>query len=81
MSNNRQIITGSQVRMARAFLKWSAKKLADEAGVALSTIKRIEQSDGIPNARVDNILSVKRALLSNTKLSFSENCVCIINDH
>lgn len=35
-------ITGAQVRMARAFLRWHIATLAETAGVAESTVKRIE---------------------------------------
>jgi transcriptional regulator with XRE-family HTH domain len=49
------MITGAQIRMARGYLGWSAKQLADKAGVAESTIKRMEQDEGFPVARGANI--------------------------
>ena len=49
------MISGAQVRMARGYLKWSAKELAERAGVAESTVKRIEAEDGFPAARGANI--------------------------
>jgi transcriptional regulator with XRE-family HTH domain len=39
-------ITGAQIRAARGFLKWSVSKLADAADVGISTVERIEGSDG-----------------------------------
>jgi hypothetical protein len=39
-------ITGAQIRAARGFLKWSVSKLADTADVGISTVERIEGSDG-----------------------------------
>jgi transcriptional regulator with XRE-family HTH domain len=39
-------ITGAQVRMARAFLRWSVAELADRAKVGISSIQRIEATDG-----------------------------------
>lgn len=36
--------------MARAALGWSRQDLAGHAGVALSTIQRIEEQDGAPPA-------------------------------
>ncbi|MCX7314447.1 MAG: helix-turn-helix transcriptional regulator [Alphaproteobacteria bacterium] len=39
-------ITGAQVRMARAFLRWSVADLAKRANVGISTVQRIEATDG-----------------------------------
>jgi len=59
--------------------KWTADRLAKKAGVALSTIKRIEAVDGISNTRVNNILAVKDALLLTGRVSFNgDNCVCVV---
>ena len=41
-------ITSGQIRAARAFLNWTAQRLADEAKVALSTIVRAEKAEGEP---------------------------------
>jgi transcriptional regulator with XRE-family HTH domain len=46
--SNRTKITGAQVRMARAFLRWSVSELAAKAKVGISTVQRIEASDGSP---------------------------------
>jgi transcriptional regulator with XRE-family HTH domain len=59
-----EMITGAQIRMARGYLRWSAKELADKAGVAESTIKRMEQDEGFPIARGSNIEAVYKALIS-----------------
>jgi transcriptional regulator with XRE-family HTH domain len=56
------MITGAQIRMARGYLRWSAKELADKAGVAESTIKRMEQDEGFPIARGSNIEAVYKTL-------------------
>jgi transcriptional regulator with XRE-family HTH domain len=56
------MITGAQIRMARGYLRWSAKQLGDRAGVAESTIKRMEQDEGFPVARGANIEAVYRTL-------------------
>jgi transcriptional regulator with XRE-family HTH domain len=56
------MITGAQIRMARGYLRWSAKELADKSGVAESTIKRMEQDEGFPVARGANIEAVHNAL-------------------
>jgi transcriptional regulator with XRE-family HTH domain len=44
--NDRTEITGAQVRMARAFLRWSVAELAANANVGISTVQRIEAEDG-----------------------------------
>jgi hypothetical protein len=38
-------LTGTQVRMARAFLRWSITELAETANVGISTVQRIEAAD------------------------------------
>jgi transcriptional regulator with XRE-family HTH domain len=48
--------------MARGFLKWSVRDLAERSGVADSTIKRMELVDGEPSARPDNMEAVLRVL-------------------
>jgi hypothetical protein len=51
--NNRlwdHMISGAQVRAARAFLRWSAAELAKRAKLALSTVQLIEAVDGSPAA-------------------------------
>jgi transcriptional regulator with XRE-family HTH domain len=40
-------LTGAQVRMARAAVRWSIADLASNAGVGDSTVKRIEATDGV----------------------------------
>jgi predicted transcriptional regulator len=59
--------------MARGYLRWSAKELADKAGVAESTIKRMEQDDGFPVARGANIEAVYKALTEAGIIFIAEN--------
>jgi transcriptional regulator with XRE-family HTH domain len=47
-------VTGAQIRAARAFLKWSVSKLAEQSGVGISTIQKVEDVDGDPS--VDSTL-------------------------
>src|SRR5271167_4505060 len=67
------MITGAQLRMARGYLRWSAKELADRAGVAESTIKRMEQDEGFPIARGANIEAVYRTLVNAGIIFVPEN--------
>ena len=39
-------ITGAQIRAARAFLRWSISTLSERADVGISTIQKIEDTDG-----------------------------------
>ena len=64
------IATGAQVLMARAFLKWSAEELAQKAGIGLSTVKRIESCDGLPNTRVENLQAVYDAIVATERVRF-----------
>src|SRR5258707_843006 len=67
------MITGAQLRMARGYLRWSAKELADKAGVAESTIKRMEQDEGFPVARGANIEAVYKTLTAAGIIFVPEN--------
>jgi DNA-binding XRE family transcriptional regulator len=56
------VITNLQIRAARALLGWSQAKLADEAGVSVITIKRMEASPEAFRARFDIVMKVKAAV-------------------
>ena len=59
------MITGSQVRAAKSMIKWSGETLANNAGIAISTIRRIEAVDGVlPTASIKTLEAVKKALES-----------------
>ena len=42
------MITGRQVRAARALLNWSREMLAEKSVVALTALKRLESERGLP---------------------------------
>ena len=56
------MITGAQIRAARAALNWSASKLATVSGVSQPTIQRFEQSDGIPPSRSSTLIEIQKTL-------------------
>lgn len=56
------MITGDQMRSARAFLRWSAKDLAEKSGVSLPTIQRMEAVSGVPSALGTNLDAIRRTL-------------------
>lgn len=58
------MITGLQIRAARAAIGWSAEKLSEASGVSLRTILRLEQEDGVPPSRSSTLVDVQKALES-----------------
>lgn len=56
------MITGIQIRAARAALNWSASKLAEISGVSQPTIQRFEQSDGVPPSRSSTLIEIQKTL-------------------
>ena len=49
------MITGLQIKAARALLRLSAAELAKMSGVSLSTIQRLAQFNGVPAAQMSSI--------------------------
>ena len=56
------LITSDQIRAARAMLKWTAQDLADQSGVAVSTVKRLELMKGVPSGQVRILSSIHQTL-------------------
>lgn len=56
------MLTGAQMRMARGYLRWSVRDLAEQSGVSAATIKRMEEVNGTPNVFADNLTKVQTAL-------------------
>ena len=56
-----QVLTGRQIRAARALLGWSAQDLADRCKVGVSTIRRTELEDGTVRMIAGNVDAVLRA--------------------
>jgi len=54
------MLTGSQIRAARALLNWSAADLADRISSARQTIQRLEQWEDVPPSRTQTIMEIKR---------------------
>jgi transcriptional regulator with XRE-family HTH domain len=55
-------LSSSQIRAARALLRWSAEDLARESALGLNTIKRAELAEDKTSLTVANNLAVRRAL-------------------
>ena len=56
------MITGAQIRMARGDLRWSVEMLAEKANIGVSTVRRMEEVDGVPASSGRNLEAVQRAL-------------------
>ena len=54
------MITAAQIRAARALLRWTGHDLAEESGVSLPTIKRLELMEGVPTSRSQTLLQLER---------------------
>ena len=55
------MITGAQIRSARAALRWTAARVASEAGVGIQTVIRFEAHDGVPPSRSSSLIAIRAA--------------------
>jgi transcriptional regulator with XRE-family HTH domain len=53
-------LTGSQIRAARALLKWSAHDLARKSALGVNTVRRAEAIEGETSLTNANDLAVRR---------------------
>ncbi len=58
----RGMLISNQIRAARGLLRWSARMLAEQAGVHLSTVQRMERSQGPVGGNVESVRRVQTAL-------------------
>ena len=56
------MISSRQIKAARALLGWKGKDLADKSGVGITTLRRYEAQDGIPNANKFVLKAIKSCL-------------------
>jgi len=56
------VITGRQLKAARALVGWEQTDLAKKAGVAISTVRRMESFQGEIGARTSTLSLVTKAL-------------------
>jgi transcriptional regulator with XRE-family HTH domain len=57
------MLTGVQIRAARAALDWSAQYLSERTGVSLRTLQRFEELDFVPPSRSSTLARVHKVLL------------------
>jgi transcriptional regulator with XRE-family HTH domain len=55
-------LTSSQIRAARALLRWSAEELARQTLLSVATIRRAELTEGSTSMTATNDMAVRRAL-------------------
>lgn len=56
------MIVGAQIRAGRALVRWSARDLAERAGVGLATVQRLEIEEGVPAGRAYTLVKLQRAM-------------------
>ena len=56
------MITAAQVRAARALLGLEQRQLAEQSGLSLPTIQRMEASEGVVRGHVDSLVKLIAAL-------------------
>ncbi|WP_110731160.1 MULTISPECIES: transcriptional regulator [unclassified Rhizobium] len=61
-SHDGKEITGSQIRAARALVRWSAKELAQAAEVGVATVSRAEVEGGRATVTIANLKAIRLAL-------------------
>lgn len=66
-------ITGSQIRAARALLRWRAEDLAREAKIGVATVRRAEAKDGDHGMTEANEAAVTAALEAAGVIFIAEN--------
>jgi transcriptional regulator with XRE-family HTH domain len=59
------MITGLQMRAARALLGIDQRQLAQRSGLSLPTIQRMESSDGVIRGNVDSLMKLVDALAAS----------------
>lgn len=57
------IITSDQLMAAKALLRWSGEDLSKKSGISLSSIRRVEAAECVPESQnLKTLLAIKSAL-------------------
>ncbi len=67
------MLTGEQMRGARAMLRIEQAELAKAAGVSLETVKRLESMRGTVSAQLSTVTAIRRALEGAGVIFLDEN--------
>ncbi len=54
------MLTGSQIRSARALLGWSSEETAAKADMTRQTLHRLESYEDVPPSRTRSLLELRR---------------------
>ena len=54
------VITGLQIRAARAILSWTAAEVAEKASLRRETVQRLEKYDDVPPSRSQSLADLRR---------------------
>nr|WP_036288903.1 transcriptional regulator [Methylocystis sp. ATCC 49242] len=57
-----KMLTGAQMRAARALVRWTVDDLAKAANVGVMTVRRAEANDGPPSMMANNLAAIRAAL-------------------
>jgi transcriptional regulator with XRE-family HTH domain len=58
----KMLVDARQIKAARSLLRWKQDQLAQLTGLALSTIRRLERSEGRIEANFDTVEKIRQAL-------------------
>jgi transcriptional regulator with XRE-family HTH domain len=58
----KMLVDARQIKAARSLLRWRQDELARQTGLALSTIRRLERSEGRIEANFDTVEKIRLAL-------------------
>ena len=59
------MITGRQIRAARALLGLTGQELADKCSISLKTLRRYEPQDGVPNGSSKVLETIENTLVES----------------
>jgi hypothetical protein len=69
------MLHGSQIRAARALLRWKVTELSTRSGVSVRTIIRAEAVEGVPRMTTDRMDALQLALEQGGVLFLDANTV------
>ncbi len=67
------MLTGEQIRAARALLRWEQKDLAQASGVSEQTVIRLEKMVGQVSGQIGTVQAIKDALETGGVAFIPEN--------
>ena len=56
------MLTSDQIRAARALIRWTAQRLADESGLSWKTVQRLEATEGVPSVNARTLVKIQETL-------------------